>query len=45
MRSNEMKFREPEQDVLYYYNQMQPITRRWIASCLKLTGGTKAGMR
>jgi type III restriction enzyme len=41
----EMYFREPDQDVPYYlYNQLQPITRKWIASCLKLTGGTKAGM-
>ncbi|MGD9476781.1 BPTD_3080 family restriction endonuclease [Shinella sp. G-2] len=41
----EMYFREPDQDVPYYlYNQLQPITRRWISSCLKLTGGTKAGM-
>jgi len=41
----EMYFREPDQDVPYYlYNQLQPITRRWIATCLKLTGGTRAGM-
>ncbi|MET4687716.1 hypothetical protein [Sinorhizobium fredii] len=41
----EMYFREQDQDVPYYlYNQLQPITRRWISSCLKLTGGTKAGM-
>ncbi len=41
----ELYFREPEQDVPYYlYNQLQPITRNWIKTCLKLTGGTKAGM-
>ncbi|MBK5569475.1 BPTD_3080 family restriction endonuclease [Ensifer sp. SSB1] len=41
----EMYFREPDQDVPYYlYNQLQPITRRWIATRLKLTGGTRAGM-
>lgn len=41
----EMYFREPDQDVPYYlYNQLQPITRRWITTCLKLTGGTRAGM-
>lgn len=28
----------------YLYNQIQPITRRWIKECLRLTGGTKAGM-
>ncbi|WP_420963380.1 BPTD_3080 family restriction endonuclease [Brucella sp. IR073] len=41
----ELYFREPDQDVPYYlYNQLQPITRRWVNSCLKLEGGTKAGM-
>lgn len=41
----ELYFREPDQDVPYYlYNQLQPITRKWIKTCLKLTGGTKAGM-
>lgn len=41
----ELYFRETDQDVPYYlYNQLQPITRRWVNQCLKLTGGTKAGM-
>jgi type III restriction enzyme len=41
----ELYFREPDQDVPYYlYNQLQPITRRWVNSCLKLEGGTRAGM-
>ncbi len=41
----ELYFRETDQDVPYYlYNQLQPITRRWVNECLKLTGGTKAGM-
>lgn len=41
----ELYFREPDQDVPYYlYNQLQPLTRRWVQSCLKLEGGTKAGM-
>lgn len=41
----ELYFREPDQDVPYYlYNQLQPITRRWVQTCLKLEGGTKSGM-
>ena len=41
----ELYFREPDQDTPYYlYNQLQPITRNWIRTCLKLSGGTKAGM-
>lgn len=38
-------FRDGDQDPSYMlYNQIQPITRRWVNECLKLTGGTKAGM-
>ena len=41
----ELYFREPDQDIPYYlYNQLQPITRNWVRTCLKLSGGTKAGM-
>lgn len=41
----ELYFREADQDVPYYlYNQLQPITRRWVNQCLKLMGGTKTGM-
>lgn len=41
----ELYFHEPDQDIPYYlFNQLQPITRRWVLNCLKLSGGTKAGM-
>lgn len=38
-------FRDGDQDPSYMlYNQIQPITRRWVSECLNLAGGTKAGM-
>ncbi|ESY66202.1 MULTISPECIES: DEAD/DEAH box helicase family protein [Mesorhizobium] len=41
----ERYFRDPDQPPPYHlYNQIQPITRRWIRDCLTMTGGTKAGM-
>ena len=41
----ELYFREGDQPPPYYlYNQLQPITRRWIRECLVLKGGTKTGM-
>lgn len=44
-RLTELYFREDGQDAPYFlYNQIQPITRRWVSTCLKLEGGTKAGM-
>jgi type III restriction enzyme len=37
--------RDGDQDPPYHlYNLIQPITRRWIQSHLKTTGGTKIGM-
>lgn len=41
----ETYFRDPDQPPPYHlYNQIQPITRRWIRDCLAMKGGTKAGM-
>ncbi|PBC01459.1 DEAD/DEAH box helicase family protein [Mesorhizobium sp. WSM3860] len=41
----ETYFRDPDQPPPYHlYNQIQPITRRWIRDCLVMKGGTKAGM-
>ncbi|RWK85299.1 MAG: restriction endonuclease [Mesorhizobium sp.] len=41
----ETYFRDPDQPPPYHlYNQIQPITRRWIRDCLAIKGGTKAGM-
>lgn len=41
----ETYFRDTDQPPPYHlYNQIQPITRRWIRDCLAMKGGTKAGM-
>ncbi|TIU87602.1 MAG: restriction endonuclease, partial [Mesorhizobium sp.] len=41
----ETYFRDPGHPPPYHlYNQIQPITRRWIRDCLAMKGGTKAGM-
>jgi type III restriction enzyme len=41
----ERYFREGDQAPPYHLvGKLQPITRRWIADCLSLKGGTKAGM-
>ncbi|MFC5517255.1 BPTD_3080 family restriction endonuclease [Kaistia terrae] len=41
----ELYFREGDQDPPYHlYNQIQPITRRWLRDHVVTTGGTKLGM-
>jgi type III restriction enzyme len=41
----ELYFREGDQDPPYHlYNQLQPITRRWLRDHVVTTGGTKLGM-
>ncbi|HWJ75037.1 MAG TPA: DEAD/DEAH box helicase family protein [Kaistia sp.] len=41
----ELYFREGDQDPPYHlYNQLQPITRRWLRDHVVLSGGTKLGM-
>lgn len=41
----ELYFREGDDPPPYHlYNKLQPITRRWIETCLRTTGGTKIGM-
>ena len=41
----EQYFRDGETIPPYHLvGKLQPITRRWIAECLKLSGGTKVGM-
>lgn len=41
----ELYFREDDQDPPYHlYNQLQPITRRWLRDHVVTTGGTKLGM-
>ena len=44
-RLAERYFREADQPPPYHLvGKLQPITRRWIAECLTLKGGTKPGM-
>ena len=41
----ELYFREGDQDPPYHlYNQLQPITRRWLRDHVVTAGGTKLGM-